>query len=80
MHGAGLRQPILMPMALDKEMDRAASLEAGADDNVAKSHRFQERTAQVQARLRRAYGELALAARGSGSVAGTRRWTWSPSR
>ncbi|WP_299287261.1 response regulator transcription factor, partial [Thermoflexus sp.] len=64
MRGEGLRQPILMLTALDEEVDRVVGLEVGADDYVVKPYRLRELIARVRALLRRAYGELAMAAPG----------------
>jgi two-component system alkaline phosphatase synthesis response regulator PhoP len=64
MRGEGLRQPIVMLTALDEEVDRVVGLEVGADDYVVKPYRLRELIARVRALLRRAYGELAMAAPG----------------
>lgn len=64
MREEGMRQPILMLTALDEEVDRVVGLEVGADDYVVKPYRLRELIARVRALLRRAYGELAMAAPG----------------
>lgn len=43
-------------------MDRVVGLEVGADGYVVKPYRLRELIARVRALLRRAYGELAMAA------------------
>jgi DNA-binding response OmpR family regulator len=60
----GKRQPILMLTARDEEIDRVLGLELGADDYVVKPYRLRELIARIRALLRRAYGDLAQAAKG----------------
>jgi DNA-binding response OmpR family regulator len=58
----GKRQPILMLTARDEEVDKVLGLELGADDYVVKPYSLREVISRVRALLRRAYGELAVAA------------------
>lgn len=60
----GKRQPILMLTARDEELDKVLGLELGADDYVVKPYSLRELISRIRALLRRAYGELALAASG----------------
>lgn len=60
----GKRQPILMLTAMDEPLDKVLGLELGADDYVVKPYNLRELIARIRALLRRAYGELAEAARG----------------
>jgi DNA-binding response OmpR family regulator len=62
LRSAGRRQPILMLTARDDEMDKVLGLELGADDYVVKPYSLREVVSRIRALLRRAYGELALAA------------------
>ncbi len=59
----GRRMPILMLTARDEEVDRILGLELGADDYVVKPFSLREVISRIRALLRRAYGELADAAR-----------------
>jgi DNA-binding response OmpR family regulator len=68
LRGLGLRQPILMLTARDEEVDRVMGLELGADDYIVKPYSLRELIARIRSALRRAYGELSLAA-GSGRLA-----------
>ena len=58
----GKRQPILMLMARDAEMDNIVGLELGADDYVVKPYGLREVISRIRALLRRSYGELAAPA------------------
>ena len=58
----GRREPILMLTARDEQLDKVLGLEIGADDYVVKPYQLRELVARVRALLRRAYGELAVAA------------------
>lgn len=58
----GKRQPILMLTARDEETDKVLGLELGADDYVVKPYSLREIVSRIRALLRRAYGELAMAA------------------
>jgi DNA-binding response OmpR family regulator len=60
----GRRMPILMLTARDEEVDKVLGLELGADDYVVKPYSLRELISRIRALLRRAYGELALAAKG----------------
>lgn len=59
----GRRLPILMLTARDEALDKVLGLELGADDYVVKPFDLRELIARIRALLRRAYGELAQAAR-----------------
>jgi DNA-binding response OmpR family regulator len=61
----GKRQPILMLTARDDELDKVLGLELGADDYVVKPYSLRELISRIRALLRRAYGELATAAKGT---------------
>ena len=56
--------PILMLTARDEEVDKILGLELGADDYVVKPYSLRELISRIRALLRRAYGELAVAAKG----------------
>jgi DNA-binding response OmpR family regulator len=60
----GRRMPILMLTARDEEVDKILGLELGADDYVVKPYSLRELISRIRALLRRAYGELAVAAKG----------------
>jgi DNA-binding response OmpR family regulator len=60
----GRRMPILMLTARDEEVDKVLGLELGADDYVVKPFSLRELISRIRALLRRAYGELAVAAKG----------------
>jgi DNA-binding response OmpR family regulator len=62
LRSAGKRQPILMLTARDEEVDKVLGLELGADDYVVKPFSLREVVSRLRALLRRAYGELAVAA------------------
>jgi DNA-binding response OmpR family regulator len=59
----GRRLPILMLTARDEEVDKVLGLELGADDYLVKPFSMRELISRIRALLRRAYGELAAAAR-----------------
>lgn len=61
----GKRQPILMLTARDDELDKVLGLELGADDYVVKPYSLRELISRIRALLRRAYGELAAAVKGT---------------
>jgi DNA-binding response OmpR family regulator len=58
----GRRMPILMLTARDEEVDKVLGLELGADDYVVKPFSQRELVSRIRALLRRAYGDLAVAA------------------
>ena len=66
----GRRMPILMLTARDEEVDKVLGLELGADDYVVKPYSLRELISRIRALLRRAYGELAAAAKGERLVFG----------
>jgi len=66
----GRRMPILMLTARDEEVDKVLGLELGADDYVVKPYSLRELISRIRALLRRAYGELAVAAKGERLVFG----------
>lgn len=65
LRSSGQRQPILMLTARDEEIDKVLGLELGADDYMVKPYSLRELISRIRALLRRAYGELATAARAS---------------
>ena len=66
----GRRMPILMLTARDEEVDKVLGLALGADDYVVKPYSLRELISRIRALLRRAYGDLSIAAAGQRVVFG----------